>query len=79
MYRFDADYIYGKSILYKDDEKVEEIKKINKSLTILHFLEEQNENHPIEKMTNILTKVSEREKSQSPIPPPPPTEGSLPS
>jgi len=78
MYRFDTDYIYGKSILYKDDEKVEEIKKINKSLTILHFLEEQNENHPIEKMTNILTKVSERKNSQSPTHPPP-TESSLPS
>ena len=36
MYRFDADYIYGNSVLYKDDEKVEEIKKINEHLTILH-------------------------------------------
>lgn len=70
MYRFDADYIYGKSILYKDDEKVEEIKKINYSLTILHFLEEQNENHPIEKMTNILTKVSGKQNTQLPIPSP---------
>jgi len=69
MYRFDADYIYGKSLLYKDDEKVEEIKKINYSLTILHFLKEQNENHPIEKMTNILTKVSGKQNTQSsPLP-----------
>ena len=78
MYRFDADYIYGKSLLYKDDEKVEEIKKINYSLTILHFLEEQNENHPIEKMTNILMKVSGKQNTQLPISPPP-TTCSLPS
>ena len=78
MYRFDADYIYGNSILYKDDEKVEEIKKINEHLTILHFLEEQNESQSLEKMAHILTKVSEREKSHSPIPSPP-TESSLPS
>lgn len=77
MYRFDADYIYGKSLLYKDDEKVEEIKKINYSLTILHFLEEQNENHPIEKMTNILMKVSGKQNTQLPIYPP--TTCSLPS
>lgn len=79
MYRIDADYIYGDSILYKDDEKVEEIKKINEHLTILHFLEEQNESQSLKKMAHILTKVSERRNSQSPIPPPPPTESSLPS
>jgi len=78
MYRIDADFIYGYSILYKDDEKVEEIKKINEHLTILHFLEEQNESEPLNKMTNILTKVSERKNSQSPTHPPP-TECLLPS
>ena len=77
MYRFDADYIYGNSILYKDDEKVEKIKKINEHLTILHFLEKQNESQSLEKMAHILTKVSERKNSQSPIPPP--TESPLPS
>ena len=66
MYRFDADYIYGESVLYKDDKKVEEIKKINNSLTILYFLEEQNGRQSFENMANILTKVSERKKSQSP-------------
>lgn len=69
MYRFDADFIYGHSILYKDDEKVEEIKKINQHLTILHFLEKQNERQSFEKMAHILTKVSERKNSQSPSPP----------
>lgn len=78
MFKIDTDYIYGKSLLYEDDEKVEEIKKINYSLTILHFLEEQNENHPIEKMTNILTKVSEKKNTQLPISQLP-TKGSLPS
>ena len=56
MYRFDADMIYGNSILYKDNKRVEEIKKINNHLTILYFLE--NENNPQEgcfkKMTDIL-------------------------
>lgn len=70
MYRVDADYIYGHSILYKDDEKVEEIKKINDHLTILHFLEKQNESQSLEKMAHILTKVSERRNTPSPIPPP---------
>ena len=65
MYRFDIDFIYGHSVLYKDDEKVERIKKINDNLTILHFLQEKKET-PVENMANILTKVSERENSQSP-------------
>lgn len=64
MYRIDADYIYGKSILYRDDEKVEQIKKINDHLTILHFLQEKKET-PIETMANIL-KASGKEKSTSP-------------
>lgn len=63
MYRFDADMIYGNSILYKDDKKVEEIKKINNHLTILYFLE--NENNPQEgcfkKMTDNL-KNSNKDK-----------------
>ena len=43
MYRVDLGDVFGKSILYKDDEKVEQIKKINDHLTILHFLQEKKE------------------------------------
>lgn len=69
MYRIDTDYIYGKSLLYEDDEKVEEIKKINNNLTILYFLQEQNESQSLENMATILTKVSEKEKHHSsPLP-----------
>ena len=65
MYRIDVDYIYGKSLLYKDDEKVEQIKKINDHLTILHFLQEKKETH-IETMANILSKASEKNKTHLP-------------
>ena len=64
MYRIDVDYIYGKSLLYTDDEKVEQIKKINDHLTILHFLQEKKET-PIETMANIL-KASGKKKFHSP-------------
>lgn len=69
MYRIDTDYIYGKSLLYEDDEKVEEIKKINNNLTILYFLQEQSESQSLENMATILTKVSEKKKHHSsPLP-----------
>lgn len=63
MYRFDADMIYGNSILYKDDKKVEEIKKINNHLTILYFLENENNRQEgcFKKMTDIL-KNSNKDK-----------------
>jgi hypothetical protein len=63
MYRFDADMIYGNSILYKDDKKVEEIKKINNHLTILYFLENEN-NHQegCFKMTDILKNSTKNKK-----------------
>ena len=64
MYKVGHDMIYGDSVLYKDDEKVETIKKINNSLTILHFLQEERE-MSVEKMANILTKVSERGNDNS--------------
>ena len=66
MYKIDVGFIYGHSVLYKDDEKVEKIKKINDHLTILHFLAEQNDRQSLKNMANILTKVSERGDSQSP-------------
>ena len=65
MYKIDVGFIYGHSVLYKDDEKVEKIKKINDHLTILHFLAEQNDRQSLKNMANILTKVSERGDSQS--------------
>ena len=58
MYRVDVDDIFGQSVLYKDDEKVEKIKKLNQHLTILHFMQEKKETH-VEKMANIL-KASKR-------------------
>jgi hypothetical protein len=63
MYRVDLGDVFGKSILYKDDEKVEQIKKINDHLTILHFLQEKKET-PIETMANIL-KASGKKKFNS--------------
>jgi hypothetical protein len=67
MYKIDVGFIYGHSVLYKDDEKVEKIKKINDHLTILHFLEEQNDHQSLKNMTNILTKVSERDSQSPPL------------
>ena len=63
MFRIDADVIYGKSLLYNDDdERVQEIKKINNHLTIMHYLEEKNsKSYPhITEMSNILKKSSEK-------------------
>ena len=63
MFRIDADVIYGKSLLYNDDdERVQEIKKINQHLTIIHYLEEQNSKSDtrITEMSNILKKSSEK-------------------
>lgn len=64
MYRFDADMIYGNSVLYKDDKRVEEIKKINNHLTILYFLE--NENNPqkecFKKMNDIFKNSTKNKK-----------------
>ena len=78
MYRnYTNEIIYGQSVLYKDDERVKEIKEINNNLTILYFLENEKSD-PFERMGNILTKVSERKNTQSP-PPPPSTTSSLPS
>jgi hypothetical protein len=51
--------------MYKEDpEKVQEIKGINKHLTIMHYLEEQNSKSDthITDMSNILKKSSERNK-----------------
>ncbi len=65
MFPIDADVIYGKSLMYKEDpEKVQEIKEINKHLTIMHYLEEQNSKSDthITEMSNILKKSSERNK-----------------
>lgn len=73
-----SDMIYGKSLLYKDDEKVEEIKRINNNLTIMYFLENEKSRQSMENMSNILKKVSER-KTQSMVPSSPSTESSLPS
>lgn len=64
MYRVDLGDVFGQSVLYKDDEKVEEIKKINQHLTILHFMQEKKET-PVEKMANIL-KASRKKKLTSP-------------
>jgi hypothetical protein len=70
MYRnYTNEIIYGQSVLYKDDERVKEIKEINNNLTILYFLENEKE-YPFERMDNILTKVSERKNTQSPLPSP---------
>ena len=41
MYRVDLGDVFGQSVLYKDDEKVEKIKKLNQHLTILHFMQEK--------------------------------------
>ena len=65
MFRIDADVIYGKSLMYKEDpEKVQEIKEINYHLTIMHFLQEKNSkpDPQIIVMSNILKKSSERNK-----------------
>ena len=65
MFRIDADVIYGKSLLYNDDdERVQEIKKINNHLTIMHYLEEKNsKSYPhITEMSNILKKSSEKNR-----------------
>ena len=45
MYRVDVGDVFGQSVLYKDDEKVEQIKKINEHLTILHFMQEKREKY----------------------------------
>lgn len=63
MYRVDLGDVFGQSVLYKDDEKVEKIKKLNQHLTILHFMQEKKETH-LEKMANIL-KASKKDKSTS--------------
>lgn len=43
MFRIDADVIYGKSLMPKEDlEKVQGIKEINKHLTIMYYLQEKN-------------------------------------
>ena len=62
MFPIDADVIYGKSLLYNDDERVQEIKKINNHLTIMHYLEEKNSKYypHITEMSNILKKSSEK-------------------
>jgi hypothetical protein len=65
MFPIDADVIYGKSLLYNDDdERVQEIKEINNHLTIMHYLEEQNsKSYPhITEMSNILKKSSEKNR-----------------
>lgn len=64
MYRVDVGDVFGQSVLYKDDEKVEQIKKINEHLTILHFMQEKREKY-VEKMDNIL-KASGKDKPSSP-------------
>jgi len=64
MYRVDLGDVYGQSVLYKDDEKVEKIKKLNQHLTILHFMQEKKESH-VEKIANIL-KYSKKDKPTSP-------------
>lgn len=79
MYRnYTNEIIYGQSLLYKDDEKVEEIKRINNNLTIMYFLENEKSRQSMENMSNILTKVSERKNTQSPLHSPS-TTSSLPS
>ena len=63
MFPIDADVIYGKSLMPKEDLKiVQEIKEINKHLTIMHYLEEKNsKSYPhITEMSNILKKSSEK-------------------
>lgn len=78
MYRnYTNEIIYGQSVLYKDDERVKEIKEINNNLTILYFLENEKEDS-FERMGNNLKKVSERKNTQSPLPSPS-TTSSLPS
>ena len=65
MSQIDEGVIYGKSLLYNDDgddERVQEIKKINNHLTIMHYLEEKNsKSYPhITEMSNILKKSLEK-------------------
>ena len=64
MYRFDHDMIYGNSILFKDDEKVEKIKKINNHLTILYFLENEKNSQDdcLKKITDILKNSTKNKK-----------------
>ena len=64
MFPIDADVIYGKSLLYNDDERVQEIKEINKHLTIMHYLEEKNsKSYPhLTEMSNILKKSLEKNR-----------------
>tara|TARA_Y100001935_G_scaffold179576_1_gene148680 strand:- start:1281 stop:1487 length:207 start_codon:yes stop_codon:yes gene_type:complete len=64
MFPIDKDVIYGKSLLYKDDERVQEIKEINKHLTIMHYLEEKNsKSYPhITEMSSILKKSFEKNR-----------------
>lgn len=65
MFRIDADVIYGKSLMPKEDlEKVQEIKEINKHLTIMYYLQEKNsKSYPhITDMSNILKKSSDKNK-----------------
>ena len=66
MSQIDEGIIYGKSLLYNDDddEMVQEIQKINNHLTIMHYLEEQNsKSYPhITEMSNILKKSLEKNR-----------------
>lgn len=67
MSQIDEGVIYGKSLLYNDDgddERVQEIKKINNHLTIMHYLEEKNsKSYPhITEMSNILKKSLEKNR-----------------
>ena len=40
MYKEEKGIIYAKSLLYKDNKKMEELKKTNNHLTIMHYLQE---------------------------------------
>lgn len=63
MFRIDADIIYGKSLMPKEDlERVQEIKEINKHLTIINYLKEINSKSDtqITVMSNILKKSKNR-------------------
>tara|TARA_Y100001970_G_C13937568_1_gene701467 strand:- start:475 stop:684 length:210 start_codon:yes stop_codon:yes gene_type:complete len=65
MFPIDADVIYGKSLLYKEDPKrVQEVKEINNHLTIMHYLEEKNsKSYPhITEMSTILKKSFEKNR-----------------
>ena len=40
MYKEGKGIIYAKSLLYKDNKKMEDLKKTNNHLTIMHYLQE---------------------------------------